>query len=181
MDEKALLAKAAVQGIAFAENGGKPNIDNPSAGKSGEMKSIFQYTPNTWHAVAAKYLGNANTPLNSDTETAATYKRVHDWVDKGYNIRQIASMWNAGEGRPNAYKENWKGTNSHGVSYDTPAYADKVASYAEQFYQKEQGQQGAPPQTGTSPTNQQQPNQGQQNPALQNLMSIINSAGKPAA
>ncbi len=132
--QKALLAASITKAIAYTENGGAPNIQNPTAGKSGEMKSIFQYTPNTWHAVAAKYLGDANTPLTPDAETTATVRRVGDWLDKGYNTSQIASMWNAGEGRPNAYKENWKGTNSYGVQYDTPKYASTVLKYAKQFY-----------------------------------------------
>ena len=46
--DKDKLANAIVKAIAYQENGGKPNIDNPSKGKSGEMKSIFQFEPATW-------------------------------------------------------------------------------------------------------------------------------------
>lgn len=148
--EKDAAARAITKAIAYAENGGAPNLSNPSVGKSGEMKSIFQYTPDTWHAVAAKYLGDANTQLNPENETTATLARVSHWLDEGYNAAQIASMWNAGEGRPNAYKENWKGTNSYGVSYNTPEYAKEVNNYAKQFYQQ---------MTSLSPDQQQSNNQ----------------------
>jgi len=97
--------------------------------------SRYQYTTSTWQSVAQKYLGDANAPLTLENENKATYLRIKDWKDAGYNPAQIASMWNAGEGRPNAYKENWRGVNSYGVAYDTPAYVNKV--YAEYQRQKQ--------------------------------------------
>ncbi len=103
------------------------------AGKSGELASRYQYTPGTWKSVASKYLGDPNAPVNLENENKATYLRIKDWKDAGYNVGQIASMWNAGEGRPNAYAENWRGTNKYGVKYDTPAYAEKVAKYYQEL------------------------------------------------
>jgi hypothetical protein len=45
MDEKDMLANAITKAIATQENGGKIDLDNSKAGGSGEMKSIFQFTP----------------------------------------------------------------------------------------------------------------------------------------
>lgn len=114
------LAKA----LRSVESGG-----NFSArGGSGEY-GAYQYTKPTWQATAQKYLGDANADIRDPkNQNKATYLKLKEWKDKGYNVGQIASMWNAGEGRPNAYKENFRGVNKYGVAYDTPAYAKKVAS-----------------------------------------------------
>lgn len=105
------------------------DVETPSgnavAGASGELPSRFQYTSGTWKGVAQKYLGDANAPLNAANENKATYLRFKDWKDQGYKPYQIAAMHNAGEGRPDAYKDN-VGTNSFGVHYDTPTYVQKV-------------------------------------------------------
>lgn len=94
--------------------------------------SIYQYTTSTWKGVAKKYLGDENAPLNRANENKATYKRIKEWKDAGYKPAQIASMWNAGEGEPDAYKGTFRngqpsvGINSYGVRYDTPSHAKKV-------------------------------------------------------
>lgn len=132
-----LITKA----LAYTENGGKPNVSHLSAGKSGEMKSIFQFEPSTWKLYAKQELGDANAPLTNENEAMVVNKKVSDWVDhltsEGVSQDEIplkiASMWNAGENHPDAYKEDWKGTNSSGVKYDTPTYAARVGSYVKQF------------------------------------------------
>lgn len=137
--EKQALVDAVTKGIAYAENGGKPDIDNLRAGATGEMKSIFQFVPSTWKLYAKQILGDENAPLNPDNELKVVQAKVSKWIDEGRTAGQIASMWNAGEGRPNAYKENWKGVNKeYGVAYDTPAYANKVINYAKQFMEEKQ-------------------------------------------
>jgi hypothetical protein len=96
-------------------------------GKSGEM-GAYQFTRPTWEAYSKKF--GITVPLDQATkeqQNEVVYKQIKEWKDKGHNIGEIASMWNAGGGRPNAYKENFKGVNKYGVSYDTPAYAQKVA------------------------------------------------------
>ena len=126
--QKALIISKA---LAYAENNGKPTTIK--AGKTGEMKSIYQFTPNTWKQYSKEILGK-EVPLTNETELQVATGKVSKWIDKGYTTEQIASMWNAGEGKPNAYKENWRGINKkYGVAYDTPAYAKKVANYASQF------------------------------------------------
>lgn len=135
MDEQELLANAITKGLAYQENGGKLDLNKTSAGKSGEMKSIFQFTPDTWKNYSKQVYGK-EVPLNNDNETYAVKQKVLGWIKEGKNTSQIASMWNAGEHHPDAYKENWRGTNSHGVHYDTPAYSQGVLKYAKQFYQE---------------------------------------------
>ena len=154
-NEKTLLANSITKAIAYQENGGKPNLNQPSAGQSGEMKSIFQFTPNTWNNYSQQIYGK-QMPLNNDNETYVVQQKVLKWIDQGYNTSQIASMWNAGEGNPNAYKEDWRGTNSHGVSYDTPAYASGVLNYAKQFYQESSQNQDS---TGNTQDKQSTPSE----------------------
>jgi len=100
--------------------------NRPVKGASGEMASRYQYLPSTWKATAKQYLGDENAPLTLQNENKATYLKLKDWKDKGYNVGQIASTWNSGS--PDHYNDNWRGTNSAGVAYDTPAYAKKVAA-----------------------------------------------------
>lgn len=159
-----LTARAVTKALGYTENGGQPTEGHVKAGKSGEMKSVFQFKPQTWHAYSKEVFGKDDVPLNSDNETYVVDKKVKQWIGEGKNIRQIASIWNAGN--PNAYKEHVKGVNKEGVAYDTPAYADKVANYAAQFLKEElhdgQGQ------TATAQTPQSAP-------ALQNVLSTINN------
>lgn len=130
--EKEKLVNSIVKGFAYAENGGKPDINNPSAGKSGELKSIFQFTAPTWKADAKEVFGNENAPLTPDNETYVMQHKVSKWIDEGKNVDEMASIHNSGQ--PNAYKENHRGVNKFGVKYDTPAYAQKVKQYSQQFY-----------------------------------------------
>lgn len=173
------LALAITKAIAYNENGGKPDITNPSAGKSGELKSIFQYTPDTWKAVAGKYLGNSNAPLTADNETVATSARVSDWLKAGYTPEQIFSMWNAGPGEPDAYSGKFSdgssssGTNKFGVKYNVSSYVDNGMKYLSEF-EPELSQRVATVQNKT-PT---QPEQTQTASPAQNTQSA-QSGGDP--
>lgn len=118
--EAVLLAKA----IRQHESGNVAQI--PGEGSEVGGASLYQYTHGTWKSTAQKYLGDANAPMTRENENKATYLKILDWKKKGYNPAQIASMWNAGEGKPNAYAENWRGVNKWGVAYDTPSYVNKV-------------------------------------------------------
>lgn len=179
------LALALTKSIGYTENGGAPDIDNPSEGKSGEMASIFQYTPATWKAVAGKYLGNPDAPLNSNDETIATTARVSDWLDQGYTPEQVLSMWNAGPGEPDAYTGKFSdgssssGTNKYGVKYSVPSYVKKGMKYLSEF--EPEMQQIVTPNKGLTSqngvTSQVTPNQ---NPAQQGtdpLTTILSALG----
>lgn len=127
------MAKA----IRQKESGG----DFGAKGKSGEMGG-YQFTPDTWDGIAPKY--GIKVPLEQATpeqQNAVAYNRIKEWKDSGKDVTQIASMWNAGEGEPDAYTGKFGsttpthkagdpsvGVNSFGAKYDVPGYAKGVAN-----------------------------------------------------
>lgn len=121
LDQDAVnLAKA----IRQQESGG----DFQARGKSGEY-GAYQFTEPTWKVYAKKHLGQ-DVPLSQATpeqQNEVAYKQIKEWKDAGRNPGEIASMWNAGESRKNAYLEGNSGVNKYGVHYDTAAYAKAVA------------------------------------------------------
>lgn len=172
MDEKDLLADSIVKGIAYTENGGKLDFNNIKAGKTGEIKSIFQFTPGTWKLYAKSELGDENAEVNPDNETYVARQKVKKWIDKGYTARQIASMWNAGEAEKDAYTGKFStgkssvGINQkYGVKYDVPGYANNVLKYSKQFYSEKTNQ-------GTQPSSQPTMTP-QKNEAVNGIMSLI--------
>lgn len=125
-------------------------------GSSGEM-GAYQFMPDTWNAYSNKY--GIHVPLKDatkDQQNAVAYNKIKEWKDAGYNVTQIASMWNAGEGEPNAYKGTFeKDTSTHkagdpskgkrgDVSYDVPAHAANVGKFYLDF------KNGISPQTPSS-------------------------------
>lgn len=125
-------AIAMSQAIRQVESGGNPTAQ----GASGEY-GAYQWEPDTW-ASMSKAAG-VNVPLDQSTlqqQNQVAYTQIKAWKDEGYNVGQIASMWNAGEGDPNAYLEDHEGTNAEGVNYNTPAYAQKVATLYQQYKQQ---------------------------------------------
>jgi len=116
------LAKA----IARTETGGHKDPYN-AKGKSGEY-GAYQFTQPTWRNYAKQVLGDENAQPTMENQNKVAYGKIKQWKDSGYNPAQIASMWNAGEGRPNAFSENHKGVNSYGVAYDVPDYVNKVSN-----------------------------------------------------
>lgn len=113
--------------LAKAIRRAESNDNFEARGKSGEW-GAYQFMPETWKGYAQETGVNAEFGKASrQQQNEVAYKKIKQWKDQGFNPGQIASMWNAGPGRPNAYKEGWKGVNSQGVAYDTPAYAEKVA------------------------------------------------------
>lgn len=119
-------AKALAQAIKRAETGEGDTYN--MEGKSGEF-GAYQFMPDTYKAYAKKYLGDENAEPNKENQNKIAYSFVKEKKDAGFTPAQIASMWNAGEGRPNAYKEGHRGVNQRGVNYDTPKYAANVSEY----------------------------------------------------
>ncbi len=121
------LAKA----IREVESNNRPVLPQEGVGFGG--KSRYQYSHDTWKGVAEKFLGNPNAELNLENENKATYLQLKEWKDRGKNVGQIASMWNAGEDDPDAYLgyfSNGKpavGVNEFGVEYNVPRHAKRVA------------------------------------------------------
>lgn len=128
--------KAMALAIRQVESGGNYH----AKGGSGEY-GAYQFTPGTFSAASKKYLGRDVSIFNATPEqqNEVVYKRIADWKSKGYNPGQIASMWNAGEGEPDAYTGRFsngapsEGTNKYGVHYSVPNYANKVASAYQQI------------------------------------------------
>jgi len=130
--------KALTSAIAEAETGSSSPEAYTKRGASGEF-GRYQFMPDTWKAYAGE--AGVSTSLEQSSmeeQNKVAYNKIKQWKDQGYTPAQIASMWNAGPGRPNAYKENWKGVNSQGVAYDTPSYAMKVS----EAYNRLKGQSG---------------------------------------
>lgn len=130
--------KALVSALGEAETGTSSPAAYQKRGASGEY-GRYQFMPDTWN----KYAGELGIPRKLEESTIedqnrVAYHKIEQWKNQGYNPAQIASMWNAGEARPNAYRENWRGVNSQGVAYDTPAYAEKVSA----AYQRLKGGSG---------------------------------------
>lgn len=160
-----------VKALAFTENGGAPNIDNPSAGASGETKSIFQFMPDTWKQYSQQAAGKV-LPLNAENEATVVYSKVANWEKQGYTPEQIASMWNAGEQNPDAYKQSYKGTNKEGVAFNTPVYVKKFTNYLKQF-------EGSTGNSQTTPT-QNPPSQGGQLATNQGNPGLLGSQSTPS-
>lgn len=134
--------------IRQVESGGK--FDARS--KDGSY-GAYQFIKPTWDATAKKYGVNAEwEKATPQQQNEVAYKQIKEWKDKGYNVGQIASMWNAGAGRPNAYKEGLSGTNKDGVAYNVSKYAEKVATN----YQKIKGVTMEVPPANQQPTEQPQ-------------------------
>jgi hypothetical protein len=117
-------AVALAQAIRQTESGNDPTAQ----GKSGEY-GAYQWTEPTWQKMSTA--AGVNVPLAQATpeqQNEVAYKQIAQWKQQGYNVGQIASMWNAGEGAPNAYETGNKGTNAEGVPYDTSTYAENVAN-----------------------------------------------------
>lgn len=102
-------------------------------GKTGEY-GAYQFMGPTWNAMSSKF--GINVPLEQATpqqQNEVAYKQIKEWKDAGHNVGQIASMWNAGPGNPDAYLNGNKGTNSKGVGFDTGLYAQRVATTYQQL------------------------------------------------
>lgn len=136
-----------VKALALTEGGGKVNIKNPKAGQSGELASIFQFTPGTWKMYSKEVTGQDNLPMNAQNEAAVTAIKVQNWLKQGLSPEEIASVWNSG--KPDAYLHGVKGTNKYGVNYDVPGYVEKFKKY---LSQADKGASSAPSQPQVAQT-----------------------------
>lgn len=119
-----------VRALALTEGGGKVNIQNPKAGQSGELASIFQFTPGTWKMYSKEITGQDNLPMDAKNEAAVVYGKVNQWLQAGFKPEEVASIWNSG--KPDAYLHGVKGRNKYGVNYDVPGYVEKFKKYLKQ-------------------------------------------------
>lgn len=156
------IAYTLTKAIGLQESGG----DYTAQGKSGEY-GAYQNIPGTWAARSAA--AGINVPINQATpeqQNEVMYKWVSSKLAAGYTPAEVASMQNAGEGAPDAYKGN-SGTNAEGVKYDTAAYVQEVQKYAEQLFNQSQ----------TAPQASQNAPGAAQDPSLGGFGSNILSSG----
>lgn len=179
------IAFAITKALGYAENGGKPALKKPVAGKTGEMKSIFQYTPDTWRNYAGQILGNPNAPLTPDNEVHVTQGKVNQWLNQGLTPQQIFSSWNAGPGEPNAYTGKFSNGQSsvgmnrkYGVKYNVPGYVKTAMAHFENFSKEPNNSnpvaQELQPQLATNPPTPQPTQQPTQSPTG-NIKGLIGS------
>jgi hypothetical protein len=110
------MAKA----IRKVESGGNYSV----RGGSGEY-GAYQYTPGTWNSDVLKFTGKSVPLEQADKllQNEVAYKKLKTLKDKGYNVAQVAAVWNSGQ-------PDWEGkvgVNKFGVKYDVPGYVNKVA------------------------------------------------------
>lgn len=189
------LALAITKAIGLTENGGTPDLQHLQAGKSGEMKSIFQFTPATWKNYAQQIAGNPNLPLTPDNETRVVAGKVEKWLQEGYKPEQIFSMWNAGTGEPDAYTGKFSdgqpsvGKNKYGVHYDVPSYVLSGMKHLKQVQpeiQMKMGQGGAQSpfagnvaETKPGQSHQKQSPQAQHGNPLEDILTALQSKINP--
>lgn len=141
------VAQTLTKAIGYQEGGGKLNYN--ALGDSGKSAGAYQWNngkqtlqtggiPANFRSDAQKYGLNPNdfSPAN---QNQVAYTKVKSYLDKGFKPSQIASMWNAGEGEPNAYTGQFSnGSASSTPTFDVPGYTKGVQKYAQQLW----GQQG---------------------------------------
>lgn len=127
--------KALATTIGELETGGSSPDAYTVKGQSGEY-GRYQMMPETQKNYFKKYVGDANAAPTVENQNKAIYGFIQDKKTQGFNPAQIMSMWNAGEGRPDAYKQNHRGTNSAGVLFDTPSYVQRGSK----IYMQKKGQ-----------------------------------------
>lgn len=99
------------------ETGG--NCD--ARGKSGEQ-GCLQYLPSTWAMWSKEVLGYVPEMTKTNELYVAT-KKIQRWMDSGYDVEEIACLWNSGT------PTHKRGVNKYGVPYDTFAYAQAVIKH----------------------------------------------------
>lgn len=150
-------AVALTKAIGLQENGGQAPTGDQSyltQGQSGE-RGYYQFTKDTWQNYAGQILGNSNADPTPQNQNQVAYGMVKRWMDEGYNSTQIASMWNAGQGKPYAAQQNVQGTNQYGAKYNVADYASGVNKY----YQNQLGDSGTQGGGDISQTTSQPPTQ----------------------
>lgn len=118
VDKDALNLTHAIA-LSESDNPGQPNYN--AVGKSGE-KGAYQWMPGNYET-QAKEAGFDPNDFSPATQDKVAYYQVKKLKDQGLQPYEIAAQWNSGS--PENY-QNHSGVNDRGVSYDTPAYVQKV-------------------------------------------------------
>lgn len=94
------------------------------AGASGEG-GCWQYMKSTWDDHVVRVYGEWRPRDSYARERYVVTQIVQQWVDQGFTAAQIALKWNAGERATQCSR----GTNRHGVEYDSCQHVHKVLAY----------------------------------------------------
>lgn len=88
-----------VQTLRQIESGG----DYSAVGDGGDAHGAFQYNERTgpgWKNIARQYLGDENAPMDRANQNKATYMRIADWKNQGFNLEEIPALWNGATKTP---------------------------------------------------------------------------------
>lgn len=122
--------------IALTESGqnGAPNYN--AVGDNGTSHGAYQWQPGNFEA-AARAAGLDPNDFSPANQNKVAYSQVKAYHDQGLNPAQIAAAWNSGEhaARTGSWQTNVGTTTINGkpISYDTPAYVQKVNTYYKQL------------------------------------------------
>ena len=113
------------EAIKQVESGGNYN----AKGGSGES-GAYQFMPGTWASWSADYSNqvlhkSGVLPMTPENQDAVAKWKIQTWLSQGLTPQQIAAKWNSGS---EIGWENKIGVNSKGVSYNVPAYVNKVTN-----------------------------------------------------
>lgn|GEM_PF-3733072 len=111
------------------ESGGDYSAMAPDGGKG-----AYQFMPDTWKRMSTQFaringFGDKPLPMTPENEEAVAKWSVEEMVSKGYNVKQIAAIWNSG----GPTWEGKKGVNSAGVPYDVEVHVGKVQAAYDRF------------------------------------------------
>ena len=112
-------AVAIVDAIIQVETGGTGNCK--LKGGSGE-NGCLQYMPSTWAYHSTEVMGEV-VPLTDGNERYVATQVISWWLAEGLTPEEASLKWNSGG------LTHRKGTNKHGIAYDTYAYVEKFSSY----------------------------------------------------
>lgn len=130
--------------MKIIESGG--NYNAKEAGGAGPGVGAYQFT-GTWGTWSRQYskamgLGGGVLPMTPENQDKVATWMIQGYLNKGYNAREIAAIWNEGEEGYRIHGFEHKGVNKYGIPYDVGAHVRKFDKAYKQVgdYQKQQAQ-----------------------------------------
>jgi hypothetical protein len=153
VDQQALTLTHAIALAESSKDGKTPNYN--AVGDNGTSVGAYQWNGAGKFATDAKNAGLDPTDMSPENQDKVAYAAVKKMKDAGLQPAEIASEWNSGS--PDNY-QNHSGTtiiNGKTISYDTPAYVQKVKKYYQQLSSQSTQQNGyvTPPSDTSSSDN----------------------------
>lgn len=88
-------------------------------GKCGEI-GAYQIMPSTWNLWSYEFYGRI-LDYSKENQDSLAFKKIEQLIEKGFNIREIAFIWNSGTTSPSRLK----GINKYGIYFDVINYVQK--------------------------------------------------------